>query len=236
MKSKILMLLLLSVCTLFHLQAVTLTDTQNRSLEAKILLRSGSSIKIELANGRQFTIPIDTLNKESQEAVLDWQAEKVAKIAEPFRLSISSFVEDKEKLNTTVDNSQIYKSGYSITVSNRTPMVLDDLRVEYIVVKEAAKIAAQSENDKKIQTLKGEVKLVPIQQGQDGKFQTETISMKSFKLKSQYTMGKGRDSNAVDELVGIWLKFYIGSKLVYEHARPINLVESIKWDDPPNPQ
>lgn len=236
MKVLILLIFLLSVSSFPRVQAITLTDNQNRSLEANILLRIGNSIKIELQNGQQYTILISTLNKESQEAVLAWQADKVTKISEPFRVSAASFVEDKEKGRSLVEKTQNYNAGYNVTITNRTPMVMEDLRVEYIVVIEAPKIAARSEKDVETHTLKGEVMVEAIKQGRDVEFQTKTIRMKSSKLASGWSYLKGGSDDAVDELKGIWMKFYIGKKMVFEYSRPSSLAGSFKWDDPPNPE
>lgn len=213
----------------------TLTDTQGRSLEATLLLRIGDKIKIQLANGQQFTIPIRSLDEGSQAKIEKWQADQIKKVKEPFRISISTFRENKVKMDSIAENFQTYDSGYKVEVSNRTPMKLDELRFEYIILMEEAKIAARSNKDVRLHSIKGEEKIESLSQGRSVEFVTKTLPLKESKLKSNWTYGVGRD-NAVDELKGIWIKVYKGSTLVYEYSRPSNLANSFKWDNPPGEQ
>jgi|GEM_PF-1659451 len=107
--------------------------------------------------------------------------------------------------------------------------------LQYIMRMEEAKIAARSNKDVSLHSVKAEEKIESLSQGRRVEFITKTLPLKESKLKSNWTYGVGRD-NAVDERKGIWINIYKGSTLVYEYSRPSSLANSFKWDNPPGEQ
>ena len=53
--------------------------------------------------------------------------------------------------------------------------------------------------------------------------------MLESKLESGYIWGNGAKKTSKDKLEGIWVKIYIGDKLVHEISKPENMMRKEKW-------
>lgn len=210
---------------------VTLTDTQGRSIQATIVTVAAGTATVTLENGRQFRIPESNLNEESIKVLENWKLAQLSKQPRaPFNISIRSFTENKEVDSSQSTRLTTYNEGYIVTVENATPMMLPALKVEYILLKEGAVLAAASSKDVVKNELKGEAELEPMGMRGKSEFQTKTVEIRESRLKSGWSYMSGGKANAIDELAGICIRITSGDQLIYEFARPPSLLGKVSWD------
>lgn len=211
-------------------EAVSLTDTKGRTIQATIISVMAGNVNIRLENGRQFRIPMTTLDEQSLTTVESWKVQQIGKHREPFKVSIRNFVEGEKERSTASTRIKTYQEGYTVKIENNYPMKVPSLTVEYLILKEEAITAAQSNNDTIQDTLKGTVTMDPLKMREVFTFNTKALEMKESRLRAGWRYGSGGQDNAVDELGGIWLKIKSGDTVIFEYARPSVLPKKVNWN------
>ena len=243
------LVLTLAVVGTSHLSAekMLLTDKQGRSLTADVLAveKDAGKVKIKRDDGQVFTLPLDHLIKADQDNLLTLAdtlaAAEAAKPLKPdaIKLEINrgNFKTTKKtedvKLNTgdTVkDGLTITQEnwGYALTISNRTPKPLEELRAEYRLFATVDNMGVAE--DKLV--LKKKAYSSPINKIDaldKTTLRTETITAVKMAFNGNIVSAKTGRSESGERLYGIWLRVFRGDQLVQEIAMPDSLRTKEKW-------
>jgi len=234
MKTSILLLaffLYLLPAACLRAETVTLTDTQGRSIEVKIVTVTAGIATVTLANGRQHRIPESSLNEQSKKVLIDWRLSQLANQPRaPFNISVRNFTENKETSSSASTRTITYDEGYTVTVENDTPIKIPALKVKYVMFKNEAVLRAKSSKEIIKSEASGNAELEPMGLRGKSEFQTQTIPMRDTRLKSGYYFLGGGSENAIDKLAGICIRIYSGDKIIYEYARPSYLLGKVDWN------
>jgi hypothetical protein len=228
-------------------EKMTLTDKQGRGLTADVLAveKDAGKVKIQRDDGQIFSLPIDTLIKADQDKLLalaeTLAAAEAAKPLKPDAIKVElnrgNFKTIKKsedvKLNTgdTVkDGVTIIQEnwGYALTISNRTPKPIEELRAEYRLF---ATVDNMSVAEDKLVLKKKAYKtsVDKIAALDKTTLRTETIAAVKMAFNGNIVAAKTGRSESSERLYGIWLRIFRGDQLVQEIAMPDSLRTKEKW-------
>lgn len=227
-------MLLLGLLPAFGSEFVTLTDTEGRSIQAKIITTAAGIVTVVLDNGHQFRIPMDRLDEKSRNTVDLWSLKRVKNMRDPFKFTIRSFTENVEVGSTTSTRTRTYDEGYAVTVENGSPMIMPELTVEYLLVKEDVPRAERSTREREYETIKDSVKIPSLGLRESTTFNTKTFAMDRSSLKGGWSYVGGGSRSSRDGLAGIWIKVKSGETVIYEYSRPSKLSDKVNWDGTAN--
>lgn len=78
MKTKYFLLAALLFCTSISIHAREWTNTDGVKISAELLSVNGDSVVLKMENGREYTVPLNTLSAADNEFAKSWQAEQTA--------------------------------------------------------------------------------------------------------------------------------------------------------------
>ncbi|HEY9250933.1 MAG TPA: hypothetical protein VIO38_17450 [Rariglobus sp.] len=241
---RLLPLIALTVATgLFdRLQAepFTLTDKQGRSIKAEVLDVTGDQVKIKRDDGQTFNLSLSVLAEEDQKKLKAWSAAEAAKALPPgaiqVELSRGIFKTEKRDSDVTLVGGEIIKNGrtttedkwgYKVTIANKTPRPIENLRAEYRLFATVDDVHVKGKQGLKKKTYQSALESIP-ELGRTV-FQTETISALKTKYNGNIVSAKTGDSTSRETLYGIWIRIYRGEELLYEESMPVSLMTAEKW-------
>lgn len=221
-------------------EPMTLTDILGRTIRAEPIAVEGDSLRIRRDDGREFTIELKSLVEEDQERIRAWNATRsqagaagAGEESKPAKPEKPKYVPDMAKLQLSLsrfkgDTNIITKWegythkhemwGYSFQVSNRNIHPIENVRIEY-------NLFARTFSDSSTPSVvTGSLDLPPIGSNRSEGVKTKTAEV--CKQKGEYT------SNTGGELRGIWVKLYVGDKMVQEQISPGTLKTEVEWVDP----
>jgi hypothetical protein len=226
---------------------ITLTDKQGRALTAEVLTieKDAGKVKIQRDDGQIFSLPIDTLIKADQDKLLAMaETLAAAEAAKPLKpdaikveLNRGNFKTIKKSEDVKLNTGDTVKDGltitqenwgYALTISNRTPKPIDELRVEYRLF---ATVDNMSVADDKL-VLKKKAYKTPIDKIpalDKTTLRTETIAAVKMAFTGNIVAAKTGRSESGERLYGIWLRIFRGDQLVQEIAMPDSLRTKEKW-------
>ncbi|MGC6456031.1 MAG: hypothetical protein ACON39_01995 [Coraliomargaritaceae bacterium] len=200
-------------------------------MQAKIKQVSGDEVYIERQDGLATKLSTSILCKEDQAYIKSWAQKKVLKNG-----AIEVRFSDEESEKSTVGNGGInttkYDAHYEVILKNTTDEVIEDIRVEYLMLKFEDKVAAKKRSEGELERKKGKLHLANLPGRSEKRLQTDPFSMMETELEAGYVWsggeaGKARKSK--DKLEGIWVKIYAGDTLVLQQARPQSLIRKEVW-------
>jgi hypothetical protein len=77
--------------------------------------------------------------------------------------------------------------------------------------------------------LKGNASLKTLEARTEGSVHTKEFPMLESKLAPGYIWANGGKKTSKDDLKGIWVKIYVGDKLVHQQSRPENMMRKEAW-------
>lgn len=209
---------------------VTLTDTEGRSIQAKIVVITAGVATVAMENGRQYRIPMDRLDEKSKQVLDQWRLKGLENLRDPVKFNVRSFTENVEVGSTESTRTRTYDEGYTVTVENGSPMILPEMTLQYMVVKENEPRAAKSRHDISYSTKKGSAKVPSLNMRESHTFNTETFEMERSSLKGGWSYVGGGKKSSRDGLAGIWIRIMSGNTVVYEYIRPSSLSDKVDWE------
>ena len=248
-KSSLYLVLTLALAGASRLAAekMTLTDKQGRALTADVLAveKDAGKVKIQREDGQIFSLPLENLSQADHDKLLKLAdtlaAAEAAKPLKPdaikLELSRGNFKTTRKSEDITLTSGDIVKDGititqenwgYALTISNRTPKAIDELRAEYRLF---ATVDDMGVADDKL-VLKKKAYKTPIEKIEaldKITLRTETIVAVKSALKGNIYVAKTGRSESSERLYGIWLRVFRGDQLVQEIAMPDSLRTKQKW-------
>lgn len=209
----------------------TLTDSQGRSIKADVLSVENEKVKIKrVDSGQTFELQLSALSEESQRSLREWAAKAAAEIpagAITVELSRGVFGSSKREDISTITTEE--KWGYSVTVSNRSPKPVGNLKFDYVLF---VKPDMEPGKDARASALKrstGSSTLAQVAIGSKTVFRTDSIKIYKQRLKPGWIWGKTGNTEMIrDTLHGIWIKAYAGDQLIAEICTPDGLMKTEK--------
>jgi len=228
-------------------EKMTLTDKQGRALKADVLAveKEAGTVKIQRDDGQVFNLHLDSLIKEDHDKLLKLAetlaAAEAAKPLKPDAIKIElnrgNFKTTKKSEDVKLTSGDTVKDGvtitqenwgYALTISNRTPKPIDELRAEYRLF---ATVDNMSVAEDKL-VLKKKAYKTPIEKIEaldKTTMRTETITAVKMAFNGNIVSSKTGRSESGERLYGIWLRLYRGDQLVQEIAMPDSLRTKEKW-------
>jgi hypothetical protein len=221
-------------------EVFTLTDKQSRSIKADVLSVDGNKASIKRDDGQVFTLDLGLLVADDQKKLKEWAANEAAKPLPPgalqLELSRGIFKTEKTDSDVTLVGGEVIKNGrttteekwgYSVTISNKTPLEITGLRTEYRLFASIDDVHVKEKQGLKKKAYRATIESIPALS--KTVFRTETISAIKMKYNGNIVSAKTGDSSSRETLTGIWIRVYRGDELVQEVSMPEKLRTSETW-------
>jgi hypothetical protein len=117
-----------------------------------------------------------------------------------------------------------------MTLNNTSYSDLADIRVEYLILKFEDLLSAPKRSQGNILRFKGSIALEQMHQRETVTLTTELIPMLESQLEPGYIWANGAKRSSKDKLEGIWVKIFVGNKLVREVSKPENMMRKEPWE------
>lgn len=218
------------------LNARTLTSQDGRTIEVEILAYDGDSIRIKRKDGGQtFTVPIESFSAADQRAL---RAEAKAEAAKPkpvpagsVNIELSRGMFSSEKRESTGLTYTHEQWGFNVVITNRSGPLLENLRVEYLLLLEPNPHHTAPSERNKLKRTTGKETLEPLATGTRTQFRTSTVEAVKVALKPGWVWAdEDRKRTTRDKLYGIWVRVYRGDELISEATTPSSIVNREKWN------
>lgn len=206
----------------------TFKDTQGRKMEAKITRVSGEDVYIERRDGLNTKVKRSIFSREDQTYITQWAYEALLESG-ILEAHFSTKETDKRKSSSGGIQREDYKVHYNIGLKNISDEDLSGIRVEYLILKFEDLLSATKRSEGELQRFKGSAELQQLSAREEGRVSTETVPMLESKLEPGYVWRNGAKKTSKDKLEGIWVKIYIGDKLVHEVSKPENMMRKEQW-------
>ncbi|MFT5826281.1 MAG: hypothetical protein ACI8ZW_001790 [Yoonia sp.] len=206
----------------------TFKDTQGREMEAKITRVSGKDVYIERRDGLSTKVKRSIFSKQDRSYIEEW-AKNALLEGDILEVRFTQKKTDKRKASNGGIKSEAYKSNNAIVINNTAYEDLSDLTIEYLILKFEDAVSAQKRSEGQIRRLKDKTTLKHLSKRSEVAVDTKPIPMMDTKLESGYYFANGGKETSKDEIRGIWVKIYVGDKLVHEVSKPENMMRKEAW-------
>ncbi len=209
----------------------TFSDTQGRTIKARITKVDGKQVHIRRKDGIATKADISLFSKSDQDYIKDWAKTHSIQNA-TLDLSFATEKTDLERFSERKIKGlleQTWKEKVSIKVKNSGFAPVSGLKVEYIVFKFESDLAADKRGGGSVKRITGTSRIEHLQTREEGIVGPEPIPMRETKLKGNYYWTEGGERKSADKIEGYWAKVYIGDTLVAELCEPKDLAETQKW-------
>ena len=99
-----------------------------------------------------------------------------------------------------------------------------------LILKFEDQLAADKRSEGTIHRIKGSAKQNLIKAREEVRVSTEKFPMMETQLAQGYVWKGGGQRDSEDVVKGIWVKIYVGNKLVHEISKPENMMRKESWD------
>jgi hypothetical protein len=206
----------------------TFKDTQGREMQAKITRVSGEDVYIQRSDGLNTKVKRSIFSKKDQTHIAEW-AHNTLLESGILEVQFTTTETDKRKSSSGGIQREDYKVCYNVRINNSGHEDFSDVRVEYLILKFQDILSATKRSEGNLKRFKGSAELPRIPAREESSASTEDIPMLKSKLESGYIWANGAKKTSKDKLEGIWVKIYIGDKLVHEVSKPENMMRTEKW-------
>ena len=105
-----------------------------------------------------------------------------------------------------------------------------DIRVEYLIVKFEDALAAKKKSQGMLQRFSGSGACDVIKAREEISISTEKFPMRETQLAPGYVWTNKGKKDSKDDIRGIWVKIYVGDKLIHEISKPENMMRKESWN------
>ena len=199
-------------------------------MEAKITRVSGEDIYIERSDGLSTKVDISIFSESDQEYIKQWTYDSLLESG-IFDVRFSSNQSNRNKYTEGGIEYKEYNMYYDIVITNNNyDNDFEDIKVEYLIVKFKDALAAKKKSHGTIQRFKGSASHHLIKAREEISVATEKFSMLETELVPGYVWTNGGKKDSKDDIRGIWVKIYVGDKLVHELSKPENMMRRESWN------
>lgn len=208
-----------------------LTDVQGRQLVAEILEVNGSDVKIRRNDGRIFVMKLETLSEADRDYVGNLQDSLMLSAAKQMRIEVARFKGPSRTMSGPREEGVSYQTicdgGFSVSLKNMSSVNLRGLRADYRVYMSRAGFREKKASQKNI----GGTQAVDVlARGDTHTFKTRTMPLMTQSLQANwyYRTEAGIMRSLVDDLLGVWVRVYVGKELVAEYVSS-EILRKIGW-------
>ena len=208
----------------------TFTDVKGRQMEAKITRVSGEDIYIERSDGLDTKVDISVFSEADQKYIKQWDYNSLLESG-IFDVRFSSNQSGQNKYTECGIEYEEYNMHYDIVITNTNyDNDFEDIKVEYLIVKFEDALAAKKKSHGTIQRFKGSASHHLIKAREEISIATEKFPMRETELAPGFVWTNGGKKDSKDDIRGIWVKIYVGDKLVHELSKPENMMRKESWN------
>ena len=221
------LLICLPLCLLqnaFSSEFRTFTDTKGRQMEAKITRVSGDDIHIKRKDGMETRVKLSVFSETDQEYVKQWAYDNLLESG-VFDVRFSTKRSEKNEYTQGGIIYDEYNMRYEVVITNNDfDNDFRDIRVDYLILKFEDRLAADKRREGNIHRIKGSATQDLIKAREEVRIGTEKFPMMETQLAQGYVWSGGGQRDSKDVAKGIWVKIYVGDKLVHEISKPENMI------------
>lgn len=224
----------------------TFTNQKGVKIKAEITAVAGDKVTLRLANGKEYTISVESLSLGDQIVVKAWEpkegkvdAGKSGKstLVVPDNVSYKfEFKADKKRLakgsKGRVDSGELKtdKWGYEVSIENKSRVNLEGLEMSYRIYVDP-EASAKIGFDTPPKFYGARTKVASVADGASVVVTTGSVPLTELELDSDYVFKDGSRNDLEDKLEGIWIKIWHGDKKVAEFKSNKSTVKKAKWAD-----
>ena len=206
------------------------TDTKGRVMNAKITNVSGVDVYIERDDGMMAKVNLQVFSEADQEYIQQWALTALLD-SDVFDIRFSRQSNDENEYNNKGVIYNEYNFHYDVVIKNNDyDNDFKNVKVEYLILKFEDALAAKKKSEGVSQRIKGTVMQDVIPAREEVRVSTETIPMLESQLAPGFVWKNGGKRDSKDVIEGIWVKVYVGDKLVTEKSRPDNMMRRSSWN------
>lgn len=199
-------------------------------MEAKVTRVSGEDVFIERKDGFDTRVDISVFSEEDQEYIKKWAYNKLLE-SDVFDVRFSSKRSDRNEYSRRGIIYDEYNMHYGVVITNNDyDHDFKDIRVEYLILKFEDQLAAEKRSEGTIHRIKGVAHQNLIKAREEVRVNTEKFPMLETQLAQGFVWKGGGRRDSKDVARGIWVKIYVGDKLVHEVSKPINMMRKESWN------
>lgn len=204
-------------------------DTQGREMEAMISRVSGDDVYIERRDGLSTKVNRSIFCQVDQKYIAQWAKETLLE-SDIFEVRFSTKIDSRhEELKDgflMLDEREVYQN---IIVKNTAPQDIDNIRLEYFILKFQDQPSAKKRSEGSTIRIKGEIPLGLLRQRSEGTFRTKKFKLLDTKLAPNTIWETGGKKTSKDKITGTWVRIYVDEKLVHESSKPENMMRKEIW-------
>ena len=203
-------------------------DTQGREMEAMISRVSGDDVYIERSDGLSTKVNRSIFSQVDQEYVKQWAKEALLE-SDIFKVRFSTKIESRHEDESGTLIRDEREVCQNIIVKNTAPQDIENVRMEYFILKFEDQPSAKKRGEGSTIRIKGEIPLGLLKQGAEGTFRTKKFKLLDTKLAPGYVWEGGGKKTSKDEIRGTWVRIYVDEKLAHESSKPENMMRKEIW-------
>lgn len=204
------------------------TDPQGREMQAKLTLVSGNDVFIERQDGLATKVDISIFSRDDQAYIRDWERKDAW--GKDVKLVFKSHVTNRSGWEGSTILRKTWEEGYEVLIENETAFDMEDVRIEYMILKFDDAMAAQTRSAGEIVKLKGKTKVGKVPAWSEKGTETKQFPMEQTKLAGNTRWANGGKETSKDTMDGIWVRVFVGDFMAAEMTRPENLDRNMGWD------
>ena len=199
-------------------------------MEARITHTSGTDVYIERSDGVTAKVNLEIFSEADQQYINEWSLNELLS-DDIFDVRFRQKISDENKYTENRIIHEEYSVHYDLVITNNDrDNDLNNIRVEYLILKFEDAIAAEEKNDGEVKRIKKTITHDTIKAREEIQLQTEKFAMLETQLTPGTVWKNGGIRNSKDVVRGIWVKVYVGEKLVAEASKPKNMMRKQSWN------
>lgn len=216
------------------------TNREGKQITATIETVRAGQVYLSVS-GNRFQIPFASLSDDDQKFLKEW-VERNHEYRFDFR--VKSVEDVKARTSEREGEMKIAKSlwKYEVELRNLSGLVAKDLRIEYRVFERDTKVddlaRSKAEKEEKGIMHPGSTVIAEIANSATATFFTENVPTENRTWKTK-TRVRNPDQTYYDvynnhetskELDGLWIRIYIGERLIAEHKSEGKMIKEMSWE------
>ena len=218
----------------------TFTNTDFRKIVAKPVDVVGKQFKIQLRDGREFTIDKSILIEQDQIFLLEWACAYLANQQRLLEISAEPTIDSNQQLpagdpsttGTEPENSTLhtkFASGYTVAIANLSELELSDLTVNYILISEKFQPRKEGHRTNAYSGKIGKETIKHLAGKGIYTFTTKTIAADTVEHPGAVDPINSQEFHE-NHLAGIQVKIFKNEILICTYMTPPELFESLRSD------
>ena len=197
----------------------TFTDTQGRTIDARILTVNDDQVQIERNDRQRFTLPVAMFTERDRAFIEAWAKSNALKAQTAFTLGATAKFENDRRSEPMGLFRRERDAYYEIKLENMTSEPLKGLELRYrIYVRDTdASATRDRRSDRWEERVVRNIELEPRKE-----YTHDTVRMRlvETRLKPGWKWASGAPATSRDALRGLFFRVYYKGEVIQEYSRP----------------